>query len=213
MIRRCKRTHQKIMTTKRISFCKREVKNRGASLIMVMLILVVVSLLGIGAAQVSLMSERGARNDRDQQVAWQAAEAALIDAEADMIDTSSTRKISAKSVFDSSNQSVFISGCGTSGMSIGLCDLALSGKPAWLTVNFTATGSSAPTTAFGTFTGRTFAAGGVGIQPSKVPRYVIEPIVDPIGDKSNPTYIYRVTSMGFGPRDDIQAVLQMIYRI
>ena len=50
----------------------------GASLIMVMLILVVVSLLGVGGAQIALMSERGARNDRDQLVAWQAAEAALI---------------------------------------------------------------------------------------------------------------------------------------
>ncbi|NML87021.1 MAG: pilus assembly protein, partial [Polaromonas sp.] len=25
-------------------------------------------------------------------------------------------------------------------------------------------------------------------------------------------YVYRVTAMGFGPRVDIQAVLQMIYR-
>lgn len=43
---------------------------RGVSLIVVMLILIVVSLLGVGAAQISLMSERGARNDRDQLVAW-----------------------------------------------------------------------------------------------------------------------------------------------
>lgn len=185
----------------------------GASLIMVMLILIVVSLLGVGSAQIALMSERGARNDRDQQVAWQAAEAALIDAEVDMIDPTSTRKISTKKIFDGTTQSAFLPGCGTSGVSIGLCDLAMTGKPAWLTVDFTATGSSAPTTAFGTFTSRTFASGGSGIQPAKVPRYVVEAIPDPIGDKSNPTYLYRVTSMGFGPRADIQAVIQMLYRI
>lgn len=182
---------------------------RGASLIMVMLILVVVSLLGVGGAQIALMSERGARNDRDQQVAWQSAEAALIDAEIDMIGSTSTRR----TLFDGETVSAFVAGCGTSGTSIGLCDITMSGKPAWLTANFTTTSSSAPTTALGTFTGRTFAAGSVGVQPAKVPRYIIELVPDPVGSKSNPTYLYRVTAMGFGPREDIQAVLQMLYRI
>jgi type IV pilus assembly protein PilX len=181
----------------------------GASLIMVMMILVVVSLLGVGAAQIGLMSERSARNVRDQQVAWQAAEAGLIDAEVDMWATSSPRK----TVFDGKSRSAFVDGCGTSGISIGLCNLVNTGKPAWLNVDFTATGSSASATAFGTFSGNSFAAGGAGVQPAKVPRYVIEWVPDTIGDKSDPSFVYRVTSMGFGPRDDIQAVLQMLYRI
>lgn len=188
---------------------RRSDRQRGASLIMVMLILIVVSLLGVGGAQIALMSERGARNDRDQQVAWQAAEAALIDAEVDMIGATATRK----TLFNGSSQTAFVAGCGTSGTSIGLCDTAVAGKPAWLTVDFTATGASAATTAFGAFSGHTFAAGGVGVQPAKVPRYIIELVPDPVGDKSNPTFLYRVTSMGFGPRADIQAVLQMLYRI
>jgi len=183
---------------------------RGVSLIMVMLILVVVSLLGIGGVQIAIMGERGARNDRDQQVAWQAAEAGLIDAENDMLTaTSATRR----AVFDGKTQKDFVAACGASGDSTGLCSLVLTGKQAWLTVDFTATGTSAPTTPFGKFTGRTFAAGGVGIQPAKAPRYVIEVVSDPNGDKSDPTFLYRVTAMGFGPRTDIQAVLQMIYRI
>jgi len=184
-------------------------RQRGASLIMVMLILIVVSLLGVGGAQIALMSERGARNDRDQQVAWQAAEAALIDAEVDMIGATATRK----TLFNGNMQTAFLPGCGTAGTSIGLCDVTATGKPAWLTVDFTDTGSSAQTTAFGTFTAHTFAAGSVGVQPAKVPRYIIELVPDPVGDKSNPTFLYRVTSMGFGPRADIQAVVQMLYRI
>jgi len=48
-------------------------RQTGASLIMVMLILIVVSILGVGAAQIALMSERSARNDRDMQIAWQSA--------------------------------------------------------------------------------------------------------------------------------------------
>lgn len=183
----------------------------GASLIVVMMILIVVSLLGVGGAQIALMGERGTRNDRDQQVAWQSAEAALHEAELEMIDAKATRQ----SLFDGKTALPFLPGCGTSGESIGLCATAQNGKPAWLTADFTSTESTASATEFGTFTKRVFAAGGKGIQPEKRPRYVIELLPDPSGDKSaqaSPTYIYRVTAMGFGPRADTQTVLQMIYR-
>jgi len=62
----------------------------------VLIILVLVSLLGVGGAQIAMMSERGARNDRDMQLAWQSGEAALLDAESDIHDSTSTRI----SVFD-----------------------------------------------------------------------------------------------------------------
>ena len=189
------------------------VNQKGASLIGVMMVLTVVSLLGIAGIQISTMAERGARNDRDQQVAWQSAEAALVDAEFDMYSsTVSPRKATFMEARDITG---FLPGCGTSGNNVGLCALVSTGKPAWLTVDFTTTGTSAPTTVFGQYTNRAFTAGGVGIQPAKSPRYVIEPIRDP-GDRDlgspTPKYIYRVTAMGFGPREDIQAVTQMIYR-
>jgi type IV pilus assembly protein PilX len=183
----------------------------GASLIVVMMILVIVSLLGVAGAQIALMSERGARNDRDQQLAWQSAEVALLDAEIEMIDATTARH----SLFDGRDTTSFIPGCGTSGLSIGLCAAVQSGKPAWLTADFMSVESTAPTAEFGQFTHRPFAAGGKGVQPEKKPRYVIELLPDPSGDKSSkspPTYLYRVTAMGFGPRADTQAVLQMIYR-
>ena len=174
----------------------------GASLIMVMIVLTVVSMVGIAGVQISTMSERGARNDRDYQIALQSAEAGLIDAEID--------------VFTSQNVArYFVPGCGTSGNSQGLCSESASGKATWLLPDFTSTGASAPTTEYGTFTGQTFQAGSSGFQPSKKPRYVIEAIPDPTNrdlGNSSPTYVFRVTSMGFGPRDDIQAVVQMVYR-
>jgi type IV pilus assembly protein PilX len=140
---------------------------RGASLIMVMIVLTIVSLLGIGAIQISMMSERGARSDRDMQLAWQSAEAALIDAEIDLFGPGpSTRR----AVFTpSTNINAFTSGCGTTGNSIGLCSLVTSGKPSWMSANvdFADTSSSAPTAAYGTYTGRTFAAGGAGVQPAQ----------------------------------------------
>ena len=214
------KTTSKAKMRTHMQFGQYERGQRGASLIMVMLILVIVSLLGVGGVQIALMSERSARNDRDQQVAWQAAEAALIDAEVDLIDPTASPTTTRQTLFDAKNQIAFYAGCGTAtsvstGKSLGLCALNADPtvKPAWLTADFTITGSTAMTTEYGQFTGRSFAAGGKGIQPALKPRYVIEVVPDPYGDKSDPKFIYRVTAMGFGPRADIQAVLQMIYRI
>ena len=204
---------------------------RGVSLIVVLLILVVVSVLGVGGAQIALMAERGSRNDRDMQVAWQAAEAALMDAEFD-IHGPNTAATSRRSTFNEMHDTTaFVAGCGTSATATsknrGLCQLPPTGKPAWLTVDFTLDSTNAPTTAFGTFTGRSFAsvaAGGTatGVQPAKAPRYVIEPIPDILEREAGvagkaaanklPTFVYRVTAMGFGPRADIQAINQILYR-
>lgn len=189
-------------------------QERGASLIVVMLILIIVSILGVGGAQIATMAERGSRNDRDMQVAWQSAEAALMDAEFDIHGPGTASR---KAVFtDMHNTNSFVSGCGSTGNNKGLCALVESGKPAWLVADFEDEATAAKTVPFGLFTGRTFAAGSTGVQPAKVPRYIIEPISDPLNrDKTfdkPPTYVYRVTAMGFGPRDDIQAVAQILYR-
>ncbi|MFZ5486613.1 MAG: pilus assembly PilX family protein [Pseudomonadota bacterium] len=187
-------------------------------MIVVMIILLIVSILGVAGIQISMMAERGTRNDRDTQIAWQAAEAALIDAEFDIEGLPTTSTHLRSSIFNSGSTDIskFIDSCGNSGDSIGLCSLNASGKPAWLTVDFTDAGSNAHTAAFGTYTDRAFPAGSKGIQPAQAPRYVIEPIPDPaVARTQGPTgmkYVYRVTSMGFGPRTDIQVALQMIYR-
>lgn len=200
---------------------------RGVTLIMVLLILVVVSMLWVGGAQIALMSERGARNDRDQQLAWQAAEAGLIDAENDLIYSSSselcgkfascpTTRPRGDWVLDGKAAVFFpASGCGRAGNYQGLCASVSSGKPAWLTEDFTDTSSSSTSVAFGTFTPASFKIGEVGVQPAQAPRYIIEPIKVRTGDASSleSEVVYRVTAMGFGPRTDIQAIVQMLYRI
>ncbi|MDZ7892004.1 MAG: PilX N-terminal domain-containing pilus assembly protein [Rhodoferax sp.] len=184
---------------------------KGSSLIVVLMILTVVSIAGIAGVQISMLSERSARSDRDMQVAWQSAEAALVDAENDIFGPGTSTR---RALFnDPKNISDFVDGCGSTANSVGLCAMVSSGKPAWLTVDFEAT-TSARTTEYGQYTLRTLQTGS-GIQPFRSPRYVIEPIRDPADrDLSNPTpaHIYRVTAMGFGPRLEAQAVLQMIYR-
>ena len=125
---------------------------------------------------------------------------------------SSSRRPSAFADDDVMN---FEEGCGTRGVAKGLCMQAMSGKPVWQTVDFTDT---ARTVAFGEFTGRTFATGnGVekGVMPAQPPRYIVEALDDGeiLTDRSKPRgKVYRITAMGFGPRTDIQAVLQLLYR-
>ena len=191
----------------------------GVSLVVVMLIMVVASLLGVAGVQISMMAERATRNDRDLQVAWQSAEAALIDAELDIQGQPVSAANKRPEVFDRKmvDTAKFAPGCGKAGegKSFGLCN-PVGLKPDWLMVDFTTTGTNAPTVGFGTFTGRAFPAGGAGVQPAAVPRYVIELIADPSQAPTTPPkdrkYVYRVTARGFGPNADTQAVLQMIYR-
>lgn len=197
----------------------RKIRNQqGASLVVVLLILVIVSILGISGVQISMMAEKSARNDRDYQIAWQGSEAALVDAEFDIegLPSTSTNKRNTIFKIGQTDISKFIANCGNSSQSIGLCSQNLAGKPAWLTVDFTDSSDTAATAAFGTYTSRIFPSGGAGIQPAKPPRYVIEAIPDPdVARTAKPTdikYIYRVTAIGFGPNPETQAVVQMLYR-
>lgn len=186
---------------------------RGMSLIVVLMLLAITMVLGIGAVQLSLMGEKSARNDRDYQIAWQASEAGLMDAEFD-IDAKNAATSTRSSIFTPGNALAFLDGCGTSGTSKGLCLPALSGKPVWLSVDLA---SNSAAVAYGTFTSRSFDAGTSGLKPRLAPQYIIEAIDDTAarGDASigrEQKYIYRITSMGFGPRSDIQAVTQSIFR-
>lgn len=191
-------------------------QQRGVSLIVVLILLVIISLLGISAAQLSMMSERGSRNERDLQIAWQGAEAALMDAEFDIRGPGTSNRMG---VFTKNDSSAFVTGsCGTSdsGNSVGLCDPStVTGKPLWLSTDLAADTPAA--TLYGTFTNRSFTAGASGLQPAKQPRYIIEVLPDKnaFGDASGEAekkFVYRVTAMGFGPRADIQAVTQMLFR-
>jgi len=188
------------------------------TLIIVLLILVVVTVLGIGGTQIALLGERSTRYDRDYLIATQAAEAALMDAEFDIRGpNSAAASVQRVSQFDQTNVGVFAAGCGTSGKVRGLCaPNADNVKPIWATVDFLDETASAPSVAFGTFTGRTFDAGTIGIKPERVPRYIVELIddVSPGGNASGSTVakMYRITAIGFGPRKEIQVVMQIGFR-
>jgi type IV pilus assembly protein PilX len=176
-------------------------------------VLGILSLLGVAATQMTLLTERSSRYDRDYQIAYQAAEAALLDAEFDIRGPNSSGS-NRVSNFTATGLLGFTDGCGT-GTDRGLCMPVASGKPVWYTVDFLDTAAStAKSVGFGDFTGRTIDTGTTGIRPARVPRYIVEAIPDrsPGSSASVQRYIYRVTAMGFGPRDDSQAVLQMFFK-
>lgn len=188
----------------------------GFSLITTLILLIVVTLLGIGASQMVLLSEKSTRFDRDQQIAFQAAEAALVDAEFDIRgpNTAAAQRL-ATFTGKGEDKVNFVDGCGT-GTLQGLCSSTLiGGKSVWYSVDFTDTSNSAKTVGFGQFTGRTLSTGTTGMRSELAPRYLIELIDDltPGASSNNlPRILYRVTAMGFGPRKETQAVVQMIFR-
>jgi type IV pilus assembly protein PilX len=196
----------------------------GVTLIIVLLILMVVTLLGVGGAQIALLAERATRYDRDYQIAFQAAEAALLDAEfeirGDTLAGGTAITGSRMATFRDGNQIGFITGCGSDDATRGLCLPSNGTKPVWASVDFTDTTSTAHTVAFGSKTGRTavLQSGSTGIQPELPPRYIIEVLPDEllVGDASggvgNKKLVYRITAMGFGPRKDVQAVTQTVFR-
>lgn len=191
--------------------------SHGISLIVVLLILVIVSLLGVASIQISKMSTQSARNERDIQIAWQAAEAALLDAELDILGIPSGSSTTRGDVFDNKNTDVqqFVEGCGNGSKNKGLCRPATSTAPNWLSVDFLAV-SNPQYAEFGDFTSRSFQSGASGIQPVHPPRYIIELIDDPNVERTKAVqyrkYIYRITAVGFGPNEKTQVVLQSIYR-
>ncbi len=205
------------------------IRQQGITLVVVLMILLVVTVLGIGAAQVSLTGERSARADRDYQIALQSAEAALIDAEFD-IRGPNTFVANRMAIFESSTEGSEGAsalgfpdlGCNDgSGNPLfrGLCQPSLTDQPVWLEAGLdTNVGRVAGNTVeFGTFTGRNFGAGAVGVQPSKPPRYIIERrILAQVGGAAELTGKkiagYQITAIGFGPRPEIQAVLQTVFR-
>ena len=185
----------------------------GFSLVMVLLLLLVVTVLGVGAAQLSLVNERGARGDRDNEIALQAAEAALIDAELDILGPNPD-EAARLCLFNNKNVAPFVAGCGT-GANLGLCAPSEPGTtPAWMKADLSSKSKTA--VSYGTFTGQKYLVG-KGATPAALPRYIVEVMRNNGGWQSthmenasagNATNIFRVTAIGFGVDVETQVVLQ-----
>lgn len=191
---------------------------QGAALVVVLCTLIVVLMLGVSAAQMALQGEKAARGERDRHTAFQAAEAALTDAENDIEGSLGAPGRSA--LFGSGSALGFVDGCGSGNVDLGLCLPGGQGKPpAWQVIDFAAADADVATgtmrfVPYGKFTGAAMHTGH-GFLPAKASRYIIEllPSTQPGDDAGTAQhYFYRITALGFGARDTTQVVLQSHYR-
>jgi type IV pilus assembly protein PilX len=167
--------------------------------------LIVVMLLGVTAARMSLMNEKSSRSDRDRQIAFKAAEAALRDAE---LDLSAGPDNSANGRGQMGAFPALPGRCNESGPFAGLCH---AGKtPLWTTFNMLA---PTPWVEYGRYSGQHFPYGAASLA-SRPPRYLIELIE--VGKPSasiSALQRLRITAIGFGSRESTQVILQSVYAI
>jgi type IV pilus assembly protein PilX len=174
----------------------------GAALITGLIFLVLLTMIGVTAARMSTLEERMSGNMRDREIAMQAADMALRDAERDIMNSvpASARGIS--------GITGFVTDCGasTTGSTTddGLCynGPAGYGTAIWTTANMTA----APSVAYGAFTGATAIA-----NLSAQPRYLVEGIrrTPPGGGD---TFYYRITVRAQGANPNTVVWLQEVFQ-
>lgn len=184
------------MSSQHMMACSLPNGQRGITLIVALIFLGVLTLLGITAAQVMSLEERMAGNARNKDLAFQAAEAALQAAEAEVPSYGGA-------AFAGS-----ITTPGSSGMYLfDLCNP--NGRDFW-------NGSSAMKDCHGTSVGPfNWAASGATKTPTVAlsgiksqPKYIVEKMPDLAGHKR-----YRVTARGVGGDDNAVVILQAIYSI
>lgn len=209
-------------------------RQRGMALIIVLGMMSVIFVIAAISVRLTMLSERSARNDRDRQIAFQAAEAALADAELDIMGPNSAGNKRC-SIRSNHLEGYFVTGCGTSttDKTRGLCEMnPATASPLYTQINFEeTTDSSRRYATFGEFTGRSAnfkdqAAGGMS---ARTPRYIIEVVnyVATVQAVPNPVptgfvavpeaglseQAFLITGVGYGTSDNTKVMLQaMIFK-
>jgi type IV pilus assembly protein PilX len=178
---------------------------QGFSLIAILLMMVALAMLALGAMNSSIVQERMVGNARDRQVALQAAEAAIRDAEID-IELNLNAAVG------------FAVGCNT-GLCIPPSDTSNNplSKPLWQDINWETTRS------YGSRTGAPALLGPDNLALAAQPRYFVEnlPVLPPmpgesaaIGGGATPApraRAYRITVRASGIRPTTVVMLQSVY--
>jgi type IV pilus assembly protein PilX len=171
-------------------------RQQGASLVIALMFLIVLTILGLVSVRSSTLHERMAGNDRDRAIAFEAAEAALRDAEVDILDN-----LTPASPFDEDCTN-------------GLCTPATIATPNWQQVAW----DDATSRVYGDASG----AGDYPVDVDQPPRYIVELLPDlPAGagnslnanvrSSTSGGTAYRITARGWGRRDTTQVMLQSVY--
>lgn len=188
---------------------------RGATLIMGLIFLTVLTVIGVTATRMSTLEERMAGNQRDRALAMQAAELALRDAERDVLGDADTNAkprspgISGLTGFDDA-----CDGDTTSVEDNGLCYNGTGGYGTAIWTTASMTGS--PSVEYGLFTTRT-SVGATTPNSSKAiplvsaqPRYLIEGFRKNISG-SGERFYYRITVRAVGANANTVVWLQEVF--
>lgn len=182
----------------------------GFVLVTALMFLVALTVLGMSTMGTNTLEERLAGYFQDRQLAFESAEAALREAERDLLFGS--RAIS--------GEMGFTTGCSSD----GLCLPEADGTPVWVDLQeandsgwMKGTGTS-KSVKYGTYSKPASAA---LVRVAQQPRYVIEVLtVVPAGTSQKvgfapkaSSFVYRVTAVGFGRRVSTRVVLQAMYRL
>jgi type IV pilus assembly protein PilX len=182
-------------------------RQRGFSLIAILMLMVALSLLAMGAMTSAVVQERMVGNARDRQVAMQAAEAAMRDAELD--------------IESNANAAVGFNTTCTNGLCIPPSDspTAPVSTPRWSGMNWD------NARAYGSVTGAPALLGPENLALSAQPRYFIEnlpALPAPVGESAGvgggwtnaPSVrarAYRITVKASGIRAATVVMLQTVY--
>ena len=205
-------------------------RQRGITLVMALVMMIAVLAIGISAAELAWQGEKASRAQRDRHVAFQAAEAAVDDAEKDIQGSAASPAAAARNgLFAPASASAldgaagFAASCTSapspeSDVSRGLLARAQGNvKPVWQVVDLSGTeDGGACSVPYGGITGAAMETG-QGFLPFKRPRYIVERMEchQPGEDASAGAasrYCYRVTAIGFGAQPATEVVLQSVFR-
>lgn len=175
--------------------------------------LALLSLVAATGVRIAMTDEKGARAARERHLAFEGAEAALRDAEDEILRGSRAARFALGDVTG------FAAGCSVVELPVpgehaasvrGLCLPALEGERAvWRTADFSARGVP-----YGTFTGQRWPG------PSAAPRYLIEIAPDPVAGAAvggpirpqHPSVLYRVSAEGTSASGLHVAAVQSAFR-
>ena len=184
---------------------------QGASLIVVLIMLSAIFILVAFGSRLTLLGEKSARNDRDRQIAFQAAEAALSDAEIDIMGPNGAANSRVCDIH-SRKVDLFTEGCGNTSLDRGLCATNTSATdPLFKSIDFEDTTSARRYASLGDYTVRNvgFSIGNSAL-PAQLPRYIIETIPFNIPGSSPNAKAFLVTALGYGLNVQTQVMLQSV---
>lgn len=163
-------------------------QQKGAVLVVSLIMLLIMTLIGLSSMRTTILEEKMAGNYRDRNIAFQAAEAALLDAEADVVCNGCTRAspISGLDNFDATCTG-------------GTCG-------GWVSTVWTDTSKMGNVVTFGTYTGATAIAG-----VATAPNYLIEGKKCIAPGWASYKYCYQITATGYGGSANATSVLQEVY--